>query len=125
MIALISEVAKIAGFSLVGWMVFGGYFVIAEKWSRIPFVVFHYATCILTTLLMAYLYVKFVRSLELSVFQIMITTMISLFTIEIIFFTFVYDKSTWFLNFTDWIVPVFLIASTMYLATEYFIKHSS
>ncbi len=125
MLPMISEIAKIAGLSLVGWIVLGAYFAIAEKWQRLLFIGIHYVVSIVTFLLVAYIYVRYLRTLELSVFQIMLTTMISLFTIEILFFSFIYKESTWFLNFTDWIVPVFLIASTVYLATEYFIKNSS
>ncbi len=52
----------------------------------------------------------------------MIICMIVLFMVEIVFFNFFYDKPLWFLNFTDWIVPVFIIASTIYLMLAWYAK---
>ena len=66
-----------------------------------------------------WLYVRFFATNIPPAFVGMIICMIVLFMVEIIFFNFFYDKSLWFLNFTDWIVPVFIIASTIYLMLEY------
>ena len=93
-----------------------GYFVIAEKWARIPFVVTHYAVSIGVFLGLMFLYTKYFSGAVMpSPFVGMIICMVALFCIEIVFFGFIYDKPITFLNFTDWIVPVFLIASTVYL----------
>ncbi len=77
----------------------------------------------LTFVLMSWLYIRYIRGTNgFESFGTMIAFMVSLFTVEVIFFKYVYDKPTWFLNFTDWIVPVFLIASTIYLMANHFIK---
>ncbi|MFZ4461453.1 MAG: hypothetical protein ACOYN2_02705 [Patescibacteria group bacterium] len=87
------------------------------------FILAHYTISIATFLLVIWAYLSFIRgNITLGAFPTMIAFMVSLFVIEIYFFGFVYDKPLWFLNFTDWIVPVFLIASTIYLLSAYLIK---
>ena len=69
-----------------------------------------------------WLYVRFFATNLPAPFIGMIICMIVLFIVEIVFFNFFYDKPLWFLNFTDWIVPVFIIASTIYLMLAWYAK---
>jgi ABC-type proline/glycine betaine transport system permease subunit len=117
------ETLKLAALSLVGWIALAAYFAVAEKWARIPFVVAHYALSIGVFLGLILLYTKYLSGTVIpSPFIGMIICMVALFCIEILFFGFVYDKPLTFLNFTDWIVPVFLIASTIYLTLANYAK---
>jgi ABC-type proline/glycine betaine transport system permease subunit len=124
MSALLSlETLKLAALSLIGWIVLAIYFAVAEKWARIPFVVTHYTISIGVFLGLILLYNKYLSGTVIpSPFVGMIICMVALFSIEILFFGFVYDKPLTFLNFTDWIVPVFLIASTIYLTLANYAK---
>lgn len=98
--------------AILTWSILGAYFVFAANLQRVPFVVLHYLTSFLSSLFFFYLYNRFFGTL--NPFTTMIIAMISFFIIELIFFSFVYKEELWFLNFVDWIVPVFIIASTIY-----------
>ncbi len=47
-------------------------------------------------------------------FVVMVVAMLSLFMYEIVFFKFFYQGEMWFFSYWDWIVPAFIIASTIY-----------
>lgn len=47
-------------------------------------------------------------------FTVMAIAMVCLFVFELAFFAFFYDGDYWFLSYVDWIIPAFLIASTIY-----------
>jgi hypothetical protein len=47
-------------------------------------------------------------------FTVMGTAMISFICFEVIYYGFVYDGTLWFLNYIDWFLPTFLIATTIY-----------
>lgn len=47
-------------------------------------------------------------------FRVMIVAMAYLLLFELIYFGFMYEGELWFLTYVDWVIPVFLIASTIY-----------
>jgi len=107
--------AAIAGIfltSLVTWLVLAGYFAVAEGWSRAVFIPVHYLISLVATGGLFFTYLKFFP--KFSPFWTMITAMIFLFIIELVVFNFFYKNELWFLNFVDWMVPVFIISATIY-----------
>lgn len=47
-------------------------------------------------------------------FSVMGIAILSLLVYEVVYFIFIYEGTLWFLTWVDWIVPLFLIASTIY-----------
>ena len=47
-------------------------------------------------------------------FSVMGIAVLSLLVYEVVYFTFIYEGTFWFLTWVDWIVPLFLVASTIY-----------
>ena len=46
----------------------------------------------------------------------MAIAMVFLFLIEVVVFRYMYSGELWFLNYLDWIIPVFFAASGVYAA---------
>ncbi|HBK33438.1 TPA: hypothetical protein DEP34_05180 [Candidatus Uhrbacteria bacterium] len=51
-----------------------------------------------------------------SIFSTMAIAMVFLFLIEVVVFRYMYSGELWFLNYLDWIIPVFFAASGVYAA---------
>ena len=49
----------------------------------------------------------------------MAIAMISLFIIEFVFWNFFYKGELWFFNFVDWVIPAFIVASTIYFTRSF------
>ncbi len=47
-------------------------------------------------------------------FVVMGFAMLSIFLFQVIYFKFLYEGDLWFLTYLDWVVPIFLISSTIY-----------
>lgn len=103
--------------SFVMWLFLAGYFMLTQNIARLYFVLGHYAVAFLATLGCFYILYKYLP--HLSPFYTMITGMVSVFIIEFIVFKFFYKGDLWFLNFVDWMVPVFIASTTMYLLGVY------
>ena len=99
-------------FSLVGWFIALGVFSWAKNLPRIMFIVVHYAVDLVVFGLAFYVYFKFFG--KLSPFSAMATAMASLFAVEFILWKFFFPGQTAYLNFVDWIIPAFIIASVIY-----------
>jgi hypothetical protein len=56
----------------------------------------------------------FQRHPKAEPFIVTIIAMVSLAVFEYIYFSYFYTGDLWFLTYADWIVPAFLIASTIY-----------
>lgn len=102
-------------FTLIPWALILASFYITKGFSRIGFVLSHYILDVALFGISFWLYYKYMNAL--SPFAAMCTGMISLFVVEFIVWRFIYKGDLWFLNFWDWIVPVFLVASTIYLVS--------
>lgn len=50
-----------------------------------------------------------------------VVVFLCILAIEILVFRFIYSGELWFFNYLDWIVPLFLLSSAVYLS-EYFVK---
>lgn len=59
---------------------------------------------------------------EVDPFTVTIIAMLCLFVYEFMYIVFFYEGSRWFLTYVDWLVPAFLIASTVYWTGKFFTK---
>lgn len=62
---------------------------------------------------------------EVDPFAVTITAILCLFVYEIVYVGFFHEAPHWFLTYLDWLVPVFLIASTIYWTGTFFTKTQS
>lgn len=96
------------------WGILAAYFVATNGvWPRWIFILGHYGISILATATITWALFRIAGTLP-NPFQTMILMMGSLFLIELVIFNTVYKGDLSFLNFVDWMVPVFLIATTIY-----------
>ena len=104
----------VGALSFAAWLAVLLALSVARGLPRAAFVVAHYGLDILIFGVGFALYHRYIR--YFSPFATMAIAMSSLFTVEFIFWRFFYKGELWFLNFVDWIVPAFLVASTIYFA---------
>lgn len=104
--------------SFLTWLVLAIFFALAQNAPRLLFIIGHYITSIIATMIFFILLFKFFPTF--NIFNTMISAMISFFIIELIVFTFFYKQELWFLNFLDWMVPVMIISTTIYFIGYYF-----
>lgn len=119
-LTVLKTIGSIFMTSLFTWILLAGYFMMAQHFSRMVFIVGHYAISIIATLIFFTLLYKYF--FHFSPFWTMVSAMISLFIIEIIVFSLFYKGELWFLNFVDWMVPVFLISTTIYALGVYILS---
>ena len=108
------SVLTVALFAFIAWLPILAALVLMRNLPRVWFVALHYGLDILLFGLVFAVYHK--RLGRFSPFGTMAIAMFSLFAIEFVFWNFFYRGELWFLNFVDWIVPAFLVASTVYFA---------
>ena len=109
----ILSVFTISVFSLVGWAIGLGIFSKLQTLPRLWFVLSHYILDVAIFGALFFVYYKYFG--HFSPFATMAIAMITLFVVEFIFWRYFYAGDLWFLNFWDWILPVFIVASTIYL----------
>lgn len=102
----------VALFAWVAWLPILAALALIRSLPRVWFVSLHYALDILVFGLVFAAYHKYMG--RFSPFGTMAIAMLSLFAIEFVWWRFFYNGELWFLNFVDWIVPAFLVASTIY-----------
>ena len=101
--------------TLAGWLSALGIFVLAKDLPRVPFIIFHYVVDILIFGGIFALYFKYSQN-HPGAFTTMATAMISLFVFEFILWRFISPQNaSTYLNFVDWVVPAFIIATLVYL----------
>ncbi len=84
----------------------------AGMFSRGVFVAVHYALVVLAYGVAFGMYFRAHKGVD--PFVVMGIAILSLFVFEFVYLVFLYEGERWFLTWTDWFVPVFLIASTIY-----------
>lgn len=104
--------------SFLSWIIVLAFLSKLMSLPRLSFVISHYLLNILIFGIVFSALYKFTK--PLSPFTTMATAMVTLFAVEFIFWKFIYTGKIWFLNFFDWILPAFLVASTIYLVGLYF-----
>jgi len=109
----IVQILTISIFSLVGWALGLGIFSKLQHLPKVSFIIAHYVIDIVLFGTLFFVYYKYFS--HFSPFTTMVIAMITLFVVEFIFWRYFYTGNLWFLNFWDWIVPAFIVTSTIYL----------
>ncbi|MDX1608394.1 MAG: hypothetical protein R3251_04250 [Candidatus Spechtbacterales bacterium] len=105
--------------TFTGWITALGLFILARGLSRGTFIAFHYLADAILFGAIFFLYFK-LSSQPLSSFAVMAAAMASLFIFEFILWRFIAPgQAHLYLNFVDWVIPAFIIASTIYAIGKY------
>jgi hypothetical protein len=111
---LILDIILIIIHALIAWVLVEVFVNHAHKLSRRHYVFFHYLSVIAAFAGTFFLYFQ-QFSKEMDVFFVTAIAMIVMCLLELIVFGYLYSGEKWFLNYVDWIFPMFLAVSTIYL----------
>jgi hypothetical protein len=104
--------------ALIAWVVMEVYVNNAYRFSRPWYVLFHYGAVVFVFGTIFSLFFRFHP--DASVFWTTVLAIGYVISIELIVFRYLYIGERWFLNFVDWIFPIFLAASTIYAVGVFF-----
>lgn len=104
--------ASVAITVFIPWLIRLAALGAAAMFPRFVFVPVHYALVVLLFGVAFGIYFRGHRGAD--PFAVMGIAVLSFFAFEAVYFGFLYDGTLWFLTWTDWFVPLFLIASTIY-----------
>jgi hypothetical protein len=114
MLRVFLDALAVAGFSFAGWLVVLGALSVLKGFPRPAFVAVHYA---LDAAIFGFLFwLYFDRIGKFAPFTTMAIAMGAIIVFELVLWTTNPEAAARYLNFTDWIVPFFLIMSAVYLA---------
>lgn len=99
--------------ALIAWVLIELFVNLAHKLSRGEYLFWHYAV-VLFSFGGVFWFYFYVVSQKSSVFFVMMIAMGFVLCFEVIVFRFLYSGERWFLNWVDWIFPMFLAASAIY-----------
>ena len=91
------------------------FFYFTNKFTKPVFLSIDYLVIFLVNFLLFYTYFKVNDTRSLSVFSVMAVSMIFNFVFQFIIYKFLYKGSMDFLNFEEYIVPMFITASVIFL----------
>lgn len=112
MTSTITKTVSIAITAFIAWIIVLAGFFAAANLPRLLFVPVHY---LMEVSLFAIAFIVYFKGHpKASPFGVMAIAMASLGVFELVYFGYFYQGDLWFLTYVDWIVPVFLIASTIY-----------
>lgn len=99
--------------ALVAWTFIEMFVNLAHRLSRVSFIVLHY---LVVVVVFAGVFTLYQRWFDIGASAFAVTTvgMSFVFLFEFVVFRFLYSGERWFLNWVDWILPVFLATSTVY-----------
>ncbi|MBI2473838.1 hypothetical protein HYV70_04795 [Candidatus Uhrbacteria bacterium] len=99
--------------ALIAWVLIELFVNLAHLLSRKHYIFWHYLVVLLSFGgLFSFYFSTFHQTV--SVFFVMLVAMVFVLSFEIIVFRFLYSGERWFLNWVDWIFPMFLAASAIY-----------
>lgn len=99
--------------ALVAWTLIEMFVNLAHRLSRASFIILHYLVVIVVFAGMFLLYAR-LFDIGASAFAVTTVGMGFVLLFEFIVFRFLYSGERWFLNWVDWILPIFLATSTIY-----------
>lgn len=99
--------------TLLAWVIIEIFFNIFHGLKRRTFIVLHYLGVIVSFGLVFWGYYAWFVS-GASAFEVMAWVGIWTLIIELVVFRYLYSGDRWFFNYVDWIIPFFLILSTVY-----------
>lgn len=101
--------------ALIAWIAIEIFVNLAHGLRRWTFIVTHYLVVVAAFAVVFYSYDRFFGG-DASPFAVTATAMGSVLLFEFIVFRFLYSGERWFLNWVDWMVPLFLATTTVYAA---------
>ena len=102
---LVLNILVLALHSLVAW-------VLLEIFVNNAHIFFHYI-CVIAAFAISF-FVYFEYFAAFSIFSTTCIAMVFVSFLELIVFGYLYSGDRWFLNYVDWIFPMFLAMSTIY-----------
>lgn len=108
----------IALHALVAWVLVEVFVNNAHRLSRRQYVFFHYVSVIAAFAITFFVYFQFFAA-GWTIFFVTVTVMGFVLLLELIVFGYLYSGERWFLNFVDWIFPMFLATSTIYMVGKF------
>ena len=109
----VTDILLIGMCALIAWVLIELFVNLAHGLSRKNYIFWHYLVVVLSFGGLFFLYFFFAYQGP-SIFSVMLVAMIFVWSFEIIVFRFLYSGERWFLNWVDWIFPMFLAASAIY-----------
>ena len=110
----LSDIISLAIHTFISWVAASTYmFYFYNRLEKTRFVVGFYIVTIFVNVLIYYLFFK-VSNRELTPFATTSISMIIYFAIYFVIYKWFYRGELWFLNYTDFIIPVFIMTSVIY-----------
>ena len=114
---MMTNIFIVAGFTTTAWFIALGALTVLQRLPRIGFILAHYGVDVLVFGAVFLAYYHYFG--QVTPFVAMAYAMITLFVLEFFFWQFVYVGEKTYLNFVDWVVPAFLIATTIYFVGKF------
>lgn len=109
--------AAVVGATTLGWFTVLGLLAVLGRLPRFWFVMSHY---VVDAFVFGLIFWFLFRRVDgVTPFSGMAIAMLTLAALEYVAWGLIYKGDLWFLTFEDWIVPAFIIASTVYFAGVY------
>lgn len=100
--------------ALVAWILIEVFVNLAYHLSRKQYILLHYLV-VVVAFTVVFTVFRSLFEVDLSPFWITLIGMSFVLFFELVVFRFLYTGERWFLNWTDWIFPIFLATSTIYV----------
>lgn len=99
--------------ALIAWLLIEAFVNLAHHLSRSAYIAWHYFVVVAAFAGAFALYRQWFV-IDASPFAVASTAMGFVLAFELVVFRYLYSGERWFLNWTDWIFPLFLATSTVY-----------
>lgn len=103
----------IAIHAFVAWVLIETFVNMAYGLSRLSYVLWHYLVVILSFAGLFSIYGRFFEAGH-TAFAVTMTGLACVVFYELVVFRYLYSGERWFLNWVDWIFPMFLATTTIY-----------
>ncbi|NQV89906.1 hypothetical protein HQ487_00690 [Candidatus Uhrbacteria bacterium] len=103
--------------ALIAWILIEVFVNMAHSLSRATYLLWHYFVVVMA---FAGLFTLFFLLFETTAtpFEITLVGMLFVLFLELVVFRFLYSGERWFLNWVDWIFPIFLATTTIYVTAS-------
>ncbi|MBI5369611.1 hypothetical protein HZA85_00235 [Candidatus Uhrbacteria bacterium] len=109
---LVAPTLTILLYALVAWVLIEVFVNNAHRLSRKHFIFFHYV-CVIAVFFGVFDF-YFLHHQTFSIFAVTAIAMATVCALELMVFGYLYSGERWFLNYVDWIFPMFLALGTIY-----------
>lgn len=107
--------------AMLAWILIETFVNMAHGLKRRLYVLWHYIVIVLAFAGMYWLYFKVFHDTSISVFVVSVTVAFFLLLFELVVFRYLYSGERWFLNWVDWMFPMFIAISTVYAMGVWFL----